>query len=35
MILVTHDMDEAHALGDRTGVLEGGRVTFASAALTR
>ena len=35
MILVTHDMDEAHALGDRTGVLEGGRVTFASTALTR
>lgn len=35
MILVTHDMDEAHALGDRTGVLEDGRVTFASPALTR
>ena len=28
MILVTHDMDEAFALGDRVGVLEGGRVTF-------
>jgi osmoprotectant transport system ATP-binding protein len=35
MILVTHDMDEAHALGDRVGVLEGGRVTFAPTALTR
>ena len=35
MILVTHDMDEAYALGDRVGVLEGGRVTFAHTALTR
>jgi len=35
MILVTHDMDEAYALGDRVGVLEGGRVTFARPALTR
>jgi osmoprotectant transport system ATP-binding protein len=35
MILVTHDMDEAFALGDRVGVLEGGRITFARAALTR
>jgi osmoprotectant transport system ATP-binding protein len=35
MILVTHDMDEAFALGDRVGVLEGGRVTFTRAALTR
>jgi osmoprotectant transport system ATP-binding protein len=35
MILVTHDMDEAFALGDRVGVLEGGRVTFKHAALTR
>jgi osmoprotectant transport system ATP-binding protein len=35
MVLVTHDMDEAFALGDRVGVLEGGRVTFKHAALTR
>jgi len=35
MILVTHDMGEAHALGDRVGVLEGGRVTFAHTALAR
>jgi osmoprotectant transport system ATP-binding protein len=35
VVLVTHDMDEAFALGDRVGVLEGGRVTFARAALTR
>jgi osmoprotectant transport system ATP-binding protein len=35
MILVTHDMDEAFALGDRVGVLEGGRVTFTREALTR
>jgi osmoprotectant transport system ATP-binding protein len=35
LVLVTHDMDEAFALGDRVGVLEGGRVTFARAALTR
>ena len=34
VILVTHDMDEAFALGDRVGVLEGGRVTFARPALT-
>jgi osmoprotectant transport system ATP-binding protein len=34
MILVTHDMDEAFALGDRVGVLEGGRLTFARPALT-
>ena len=31
VIFVTHDMDEAFALGDRVGVLEGGRLTFASA----
>jgi len=35
VILVTHDMDEAFALGDRVGVLERGRVTFERAALTR
>ena len=35
VILVTHDMDEAFALGDRVGVLERGRVTFAHSALTR
>ena len=35
MIVVTHDMKEAHALGDRVGALEGGRVTFARTALTR
>ena len=35
MILVTHDMDEAFALGDRVGVLEAGRVTFARTAVTR
>jgi osmoprotectant transport system ATP-binding protein len=34
VILVTHDMDEAFALGDRVGVLEGGRVTFGRPALT-
>jgi osmoprotectant transport system ATP-binding protein len=34
MILVTHDMDEAFALGDRVGVLEHGRVTFTRPALT-
>jgi osmoprotectant transport system ATP-binding protein len=35
VILVTHDMDEAFALGDRVGVLEHGRVTFERPALTR
>ena len=35
VILVTHDMDEAFALGDRVGVLERGRVTFGRPALTR
>jgi osmoprotectant transport system ATP-binding protein len=35
MILVTHDMDEAFALGDRVGVLEHGRVTFTRPVLTR
>jgi osmoprotectant transport system ATP-binding protein len=35
LVLVTHDMDEAFALGDRVGVLEDGRVTFARAELTR
>jgi len=35
VILVTHDMDEAFALGDRVGVLERGRVTFERPALTR
>jgi len=34
VILVTHDMDEAFALGDRVGVLESGRVTFGRPALT-
>jgi len=34
MILVTHDMDEAFALGDRVGVLEHGRVTFTRSAVT-
>jgi osmoprotectant transport system ATP-binding protein len=34
VILVTHDMDEAFALGDRVGVLEAGRVTFTRPALT-
>ena len=35
-ILVTHDMDEAFALGDRVGVSEGGRVIFRHlTALTR
>jgi osmoprotectant transport system ATP-binding protein len=34
VILVTHDMDEAFALGDRVGVLEGGRLTFGRLALT-
>jgi len=35
LVLVTHDMDEAFALGDRVGVLERGRVTFAHAAVPR
>jgi osmoprotectant transport system ATP-binding protein len=30
VIFVTHDMEEAFALGDRVGVLENGRLTFAS-----
>jgi osmoprotectant transport system ATP-binding protein len=34
VIVVTHDTDEAFALGDRVGVLEGGRVTFARPELT-
>ncbi len=34
VILVTHDMDEAFALGDRVGVLQGGRVTFERSAMT-
>ena len=34
VILVTHDMDEAFALGDRVGVLERGRVTFERPALS-
>jgi osmoprotectant transport system ATP-binding protein len=29
VVFVTHDMDEAFALGDRVGVLENGRLTFA------
>jgi osmoprotectant transport system ATP-binding protein len=29
LVIVTHDMDEAFALGDRVGVLEHGRLTFA------
>jgi len=32
VIFVTHDMDEAFALGDRVGVLDGGRLTFSSCA---
>ena len=32
VVFVTHDMDEAFALGDRVGVLEHGRLTFASCA---
>jgi osmoprotectant transport system ATP-binding protein len=35
VILVTHDMDEAFALGDRVGVLERGRVTFERPAVAR
>ena len=35
VVLVTHDMDEAFALGDRVGVLEHGRVTFERPAMTR
>jgi osmoprotectant transport system ATP-binding protein len=35
VIFVTHDMDEAFALGDRVGVLEGGRLTFTPAAAAR
>jgi osmoprotectant transport system ATP-binding protein len=31
LVLVTHDLDEAFALGDRVGMLEDGRVTFAIA----
>jgi osmoprotectant transport system ATP-binding protein len=30
VVFVTHDMDEAFALGDRVGVLENGQLTFAS-----
>ena len=30
IIFVTHDMDEAFALGDRVGTLEGGRLSFTS-----
>jgi osmoprotectant transport system ATP-binding protein len=30
IIFVTHDMDEAFALGDRVGTLEDGRLSFAS-----
>jgi osmoprotectant transport system ATP-binding protein len=32
VVFVTHDMEEAFALGDRVGVLENGRLTFASCA---
>src|SRR5256885_8188829 len=35
VIFVTHDMDEAFALGDRVGVLDGGRLTFTPAAVAR
>ena len=35
VIFVTHDMDEAFALGDRVGVLERGWVTFERPAMTR
>jgi osmoprotectant transport system ATP-binding protein len=30
VVFVTHDMDEAFALGDRVGVIENGRVTFVA-----
>jgi osmoprotectant transport system ATP-binding protein len=32
VVFVTHDMEEAFALGDRVGVLENGRLTFAPCA---
>jgi osmoprotectant transport system ATP-binding protein len=32
VVFVTHDMDEAFALGDRVGVLENGRLTFSPCA---
>jgi len=32
VIFVTHDMDEAFALGDRVGVLQDGRLTFAASS---
>ena len=32
VVFVTHDNDEAFALGDRVGVLENGRLRFASCA---
>ena len=32
VVFVTHDNDEAFALGDRVGVLDNGRLTFASCA---
>ena len=32
VVFVTHDMEEAFALGDRVGVLENGRLTFESCA---
>jgi osmoprotectant transport system ATP-binding protein len=35
VVFVTHDMDEAFALGDRVGVLETGHLTFTPAATAR
>jgi len=35
VVFVTHDMDEAFALGDRVGVLETGHLTFTPAAAVR
>jgi osmoprotectant transport system ATP-binding protein len=35
VVFVTHDMDEAFALGDRVGVLETGHLTFTPAAAAR
>jgi osmoprotectant transport system ATP-binding protein len=35
VVFVTHDMDEAFALGDRVGVLETGHLTFTPAPAAR
>jgi len=35
VVFVTHDMDEAFALGDRVGVLETGHLTFTPATAAR